>query len=390
MKKRAYIIDAYSKGNFHEVINQGYLMMISRIYKEVIYVADVTSCHNLKNLLDRCGIDYSNVTFQEKYIPSIQLKTERTGFQGAIYRLLVSWLNFLYYMRTSKNADVFYNNNPFYAIILIQWLLPLKKNRIFAMCHSEMEHLNKNTKYGISLTFHVFLLRFMFKHMKLSKRFTFMVLSSDMAEFLRGIVAQKNRNRIDWIDHCYMRPKITEAEVLLLPNEHFKIGIPGAINKTRGLEELNVVLNNINRNDVRIYNISFTTDTISNEHYIHLNDTGKLLPFETYQAYIRQMDAVILLYKKDSYKLTASGAFLEAIWNEKPIIAISNHYFRYIFRKFGDIGILAESAEELANIISKINPSDFQFYITNIRKAKEALLPKNVEGQLRSVIERKP
>ena len=39
-KNKAVIIDCYSRGNYHEVINQGYLMMISILYEQVTYIAD--------------------------------------------------------------------------------------------------------------------------------------------------------------------------------------------------------------------------------------------------------------------------------------------------------------------------------------------------------------
>jgi hypothetical protein len=44
-----------------------------------------------------------------------------------------------------------------------------------------------------------------------------------------------------------------------------------------------------------------------------------------------------MLYDTNGYKLTASGSILEAIWNEKPIIALSNEYFKYLFDKYGEI-----------------------------------------------------
>ena len=40
MKNKAIIIDAYSRGGYHEVINQSFLMMISNLYATVTYIAD--------------------------------------------------------------------------------------------------------------------------------------------------------------------------------------------------------------------------------------------------------------------------------------------------------------------------------------------------------------
>ena len=70
-----------------------------------------------------------------------------------------------------------------------------------------------------------------------------------------------------------------------------------------------------------------------------------------------EMDCYLFLYDVDSYKYTASGAILEAIWNEKPIFALNNYYFRYMFDKYGKLGYLANTVDELAQIVNSLNKS---------------------------------
>ena len=93
---------------------------------------------------------------------------------------------------------------------------------------------------------------------------------------------------------------------------------------------------------------------------------------------------LLFLYDKGSYKLTASGAILEAIWNQKPIIALHNYYFDYIFEKFGDLGFLCDSIDELVNKINEIalDREILTHFSENLKNAKEALLPQNVKKQL--------
>ena len=75
MKNKAVIIDMYSHGSYHEVINQAYLMMVSDIYEEVTYIADKSSCENLRSLLTKCNFDYSNIRFVEKNVSHIKCKS---------------------------------------------------------------------------------------------------------------------------------------------------------------------------------------------------------------------------------------------------------------------------------------------------------------------------
>ena len=140
MKNKAVIIDMYSHGSYHEVINQAYLMMISNLYKNVTYIADKSSCENLKSLLTKCNFDYSNVKFEEK---NIKYPDFWNGGLTYIIKLLkVSILNFIYYNKCKNREDVFFNNNLFFAILLISFFSQ-KKNDIYDLCHNEMELIDK-------------------------------------------------------------------------------------------------------------------------------------------------------------------------------------------------------------------------------------------------------
>lgn len=107
MKKTAYIIDAYSHGSYHEVINQGYLMMISELYEKVFYIADESSCENLRILLGKCNVKYNNIIFKEKRFRKVNLKNK--GISYLLNILRVSFWNYYYYVKAPSNVDVFYN-----------------------------------------------------------------------------------------------------------------------------------------------------------------------------------------------------------------------------------------------------------------------------------------
>jgi len=136
MKNKAVIIDMYSHGSYHEVINQAYLMMISNLYKEVTYIADKSACENLKSLLTKCNINYSNVRFLEKHISHFDFHNQGLNYLAKLAK--VSFLNFIYYNKCKNNTDVFFNNNLFFAILLIT-VFSKKKNDIYDLCHNEME-----------------------------------------------------------------------------------------------------------------------------------------------------------------------------------------------------------------------------------------------------------
>ena len=98
------------------------------------------------------------------------------------------------------------------------------------------------------------------------------------------------------------------------------------------------------------------------------------------------MDILSLLYTAGSYKLTASGAALEAIWNEKPIFAIKNDYLEYLFEKFGPLGYLANDVTELADVLNKQASDELTSYKQNIIRLKEFLYPSCVKCQLLNIV----
>lgn len=62
------------------------------------------------------------------------------------------------------------------------------------------------------------------------------------------------------------------------------------------------------------------------------NNLGKgFVPRDELEARVKKLDFILYLYPTDSYQLMASGAILDALSLQKPIIALKNDYFDYIF-----------------------------------------------------------
>lgn len=101
------------------------------------------------------------------------------------------------------------------------------------------------------------------------------------------------------------------------------------------------------------------------------------LSFEKYFESIRDLDYVILLLRKKSYKFRVSGTLIDAVNNEKPIITLSNQYTDEIFDEFGNIGYLCESEKDVCEVINKISSEfDSCIYHTQVacmKKMKETL-----------------
>ena len=361
-------------------------MMISELYEKVFYIADESSCENLRILLGKCNVKYNNIIFKEKRFRKVNLKNK--GISYLLNILRVSFWNYYYYVKSTIKCRCFYNNNLFFAIVLIS-LFSNKRNNIYDMCHNEMELIDSKSVYSTATSVLSKYFRFVFCKMKLSKVFHFILLSPDMVSYFNSFISDKNHSHMFSIDHTYIRADIGKKIELNKDNKIINIGIPGAITKLRGLDTLKKILKEVNNKDIRIYALSYCSEDIENEHFVRLNKENHLMPFEQYSNYVKSMDLMLLIYDTDSYKLTASGAVLEAIWNEKPIIALENMYFNYLFNKFGSLGVLAADIKSLIITLNNINDRIYfdNMFEANLKNARIELLPQNTCMQLRKIIE---
>ena len=74
---------------------------------------------------------------------------------------------------------------------------------------------------------------------------------------------------------------------------------------------------------------------------------------EELEKRIEELDIILFLYPCNSYKLMASGAILDALSMQKPIIALKNDYFEYIFKKYSAFGYLFDSIDEIIEVLNR-------------------------------------
>lgn len=87
----------------------------------------------------------------------------------------------------------------------------------------------------------------------------------------------------------------------------------------------------------------------------YVNDIiGKPLERKDYDSKISDLDYAIFFYGKNDFILRSSAAFFDAIYYEKPFIALKNTFFDDLFSREGILGYLCENLEEMANVITNL------------------------------------
>lgn len=103
------------------------------------------------------------------------------------------------------------------------------------------------------------------------------------------------------------------------------------------------------------------------------------IPRARFSKMLEDAHYVVLPYCRPHYDYCASGALLDAIGYSKPIIATRMPLFENLFRQYGDIGYLAESSAELADVVLRVlKHADWARYsrqVDNLRGLRAARSP---------------
>jgi hypothetical protein len=100
---------------------------------------------------------------------------------------------------------------------------------------------------------------------------------------------------------------------------------------------------------------------------------------EAYLAALRQVDMVCVPMVSRAYDFTASGTVSDAVAALRPLIGIRNRSLDALVKRYGAIGYLAQSSDELIEFIRNFNYRDFvasqPLWVENLAKCRSARRP---------------
>ncbi len=247
--------------------------------------------------------------------------------------------------------------------------------RVIMFRHGSLEMLNTEPiGKGFYFWFENVLTRQFFLNSKLSisKNIHFFVLGDVILKNLFCLIDHSKKEHFHSIDHPYEFDKNLN-KIHKYKDNFLKIGTVGVLNEFKGgknLISLAKILKCIGVTNIELSitgKIDFDTSGLKEAGIKLPNNFGKkMLSVDEFNKSVDELDYIIFLYPVDTNKYTASGAIFDAINRMKPIIAIKNDYFDYLFQKIGEFGYLVENLEEMADLIHNIsigieNPIEYDF-----------------------------
>jgi hypothetical protein len=344
------MVDSACFNNWHLHFNSQLIEMLSNI-------AEVVEYRGVQHI----GENRQNIKRKKLFVVT------SSGRWGIILRFLFTLLNDMWQLVVVPHDEIIvYSFDSTVSVRPLNLLNKVLRKRIIMFRHGCMEMLQINPLgKGIFYRFENKLTRQFFLNNKLiiSERMHFFVLGDVILKNLSVLLSKDKMKHFHSIDHPYD----FDRNALTVKRENGSklcIGTVGVFNEYKGGGDILQLAQILKEKEIDSLNISVTGKiefdiSLLQEAGIDLpSNKGKsMVSVEELNDRVDRLDFILYFYPSDTYKLTASGAIFDAINRKRPIIALRNDYFEYIFSQFGSIGYLVDSVDEMADIIYRISIS---------------------------------
>lgn len=375
--QRILVVDTYSQKSLHEMFNASLILMCSMIFTSVDLRISKSSYENYLKIIDiesPKNIEYNNVWVIEG----------NSRFSLLMRYLFSAIQNIKFLIISPKNTILVFPYNNLFSLRVLNFFNKFCKKRILVFCHGEMEGIVVDVEKTGFL--HRLLLKlarnfFLNQEVKISEGLYFSVLGDAIKQNISEIIDEKKASKFISVDHPYLfRSGNKKAQ----DDTELKVATVGTINKTKGLFSFLEFANKINstiKEKIRISVVGASTENFNlfNGSGIVLssNNNNALLSRGDFNNKVNELDYILFFYPTNSYTITASGAIMDAINFEKPILALRNSYFQYVFNKYGSFGFLFENINEMVSKVEDLSNNksipDIDFMSLKKRLTPEAL-----------------
>ena len=249
--------------------------------------------------------------------------------------------------------------NNLFALKGINFLCKILSRKVIIFCHGEMEFIaSQINKKGLlsRLLCYRCLNFFANPHTQLAAGLYFSVLGQKIKQNLEPLLPESFGSHLFSMAHPYLFFEPQQAAHK--KNGKLTIGTCGAMTISKGA--LSMVqfaeLCRSEKLEVDICHIGMVSSGLQEmiQSGIRMPSPQYTLSREEFDRQVDQLDYLLFFYGPENYKITASGAIMDAIALGKPIIALNNDYFHYLFDNFGVFGILDSSVEDMVAHVKQI------------------------------------
>jgi glycosyltransferase involved in cell wall biosynthesis len=295
-----------------------------------------------------------------------------------------------------SNSILVITGNPSLLWVLKYYVCTVHKDkRIQVVIHGDFSKLRYrgSLKQSLNPFYHIGSLKTALKIFG-HKRIQHVVLE----ESVRNAVIEEMpflRNRITVLDHpipCDSQPK--EFTNFVPP---IQFGFLGRVSEHKGFRDFLSVASDISKQFPGQANFHIIGSFIQGKNYPNIPEFAFLstkpktdkLSREEYIQKLNKLHYVCFFYGS-YYEFCASGALLDCVALEKPIIASKLPIFENLSKRYGDIGYLCRNGEfskTVAAILGKIDSDHYMRQVLNMHQVRISRTPESLSLKYRELVE---
>lgn len=330
------IIETQMQGVSHYQINKAIIEIFSK-NNEFIFWGDQSQINMLK---EDIGLPVSNNILVQQYAKKWQLP----------FYILYHFFYILKILLTSKKNDkiIFTSLFPVTHFLIKPFFIFSKSNK-YIVLHGELKQIDVYANFFLKILGKFLKKALLFK----TPRTKYIILG----EFIKNAILEKkwlNINEIICLEHPYdFSLKIEKQN----NNNFIKIVSIGAASVNKGVHHFfNLAAKNKNP-ILKFYLVGAVLDNKLTPFLNNFVSYSKdiFLTNEEYNKELSNASLAIFFLDEKEYKYTASAAFLDTVKYKIPIFAVKNNLFSYYFSKYGELGILFESENDLEKFVLEEN-----------------------------------
>ena len=183
------------------------------------------------------------------------------------------------------------------------------------------------------------------------------------------------------LEHPVLTSEWAEAAAPRAPGEPFTIAFLGHARRAKGFGVFADVARRLKRPDLAFdaIGISSADSDDVDQSGLRTRPSRAGLTRQEYLAALRRADIVCSPLHSRAYDFTASGTISDAIAALKPVIALRNRTLQAVVDRYGEIGLLVDSAEELHSVLERLEADEARRmcaqWTQNIARIREARRP---------------
>lgn len=356
----------------HREVNSALIAVISEAFpeEELLFLAEERHLEQVRDQLEQHSIA---INFRAISVPERSLSSFRrhSGDSALVENV------FVICEELGAEKTVFCSiTSP--VLIAIKRVLPgYPRIRCLAVPHGLLRDISRPPVRPAEIPFWF---RFWFSHFN-NVRLQFLVYGQSILDDLVSVLPHM-RGYVNALDHPYFYQLAGDAAHSF--GDLVKFGFFGVVHRGKGADTMYRLAEDIGRaglGDRSEFTLIGYLNDKRLEHLLNsrLNIPSAYKPLDRgrFSTYAKEIDYSVFLYRPSSYRLTASGAFFDALSYIKPIIALKNPFFEHYFNRFGDIGYLCSSYSEVRDCVAEVvrsKPEDrYQGQCRNILAAREEM-----------------